>query len=72
MPENTNTNTQFIDAEDTVDMIQDCANELDTSVESPVLAYVNGRFYPIISAEANDDEGWIVLNVGTQEVKPES
>lgn len=71
MPENKTSELTFT-AEELAGNIDEETINLDTGDDSPVVVYVNGKFYPIISIEADDEEGRIVLNIGTQEVKSES
>lgn len=52
--------------------LDEACGDLDTEDESPVVAYVNGKFYPILSLESDKEEGRLVLNIGTKEVPNES
>lgn len=52
--------------------IVDAASYLEDYDESKVVAYVNGKVYPVISIENDEDEGWVVLNIGTKEVQREA
>jgi hypothetical protein len=41
-------------------------------MDTGVVACIGGKYYPVVSIEADEDEGLAVLNIGTQEVKRES
>lgn len=43
----------------------------DEAEDTKAVAYFNGKCYPVLSVEPDTDEGWVVINLGSQEVQRE-